>query len=215
MSSHVYIATHIATSRHYVGKSNEPEKRWARHIYSASHPRAGGHLQYFHAALEKYGVDAFKFQVIETFDTEDDALSAEQFWVAYLRSNVRGYGFNLDSGGRNGRRLSDEAKRRISEKLTGVPHSPERAAKSAASRVGMVFSDEHRARIAASGKGRIVTAETREKIAAGHRGRKLSPEHVAKMRAARIGCSSSDETKRKTSESMKAVWAARRKESNV
>lgn len=68
--------------------------RWLRHLSQA---RSGATTR-FHRAIKKYGPNAFAHAELERTLTLDDANSAEQRWIASLRTlSPRGY--NLQCGG--------------------------------------------------------------------------------------------------------------------
>ena len=96
----VYIITHLPTKRHYVGKSVDVRNRWHAHRRLAANAPSKKDL-YITRALRVHGVEEFQFVVAEEFATDADALHAEKWWIEFLRSNVKGYGFNLSSGGEN------------------------------------------------------------------------------------------------------------------
>jgi hypothetical protein len=139
-------------------------------------------------------VEQFTFDVIEEFASEEEAFLAETWWIEFLRSNVRGFGFNLDSGGVGGRKRSAETKRVLSEKSKannvrywlGKHHSSETRAKIGAASKGRTWTLEQREKMLAAREGRHVSPETREKIASSLRGKKRPPtteEVKAKMSA--------------------------------
>lgn len=183
----VYTITHVQTNRHYVGKSGSVKRRWARHLAIAA-GRVARAKQHIHHALAQYGADAFKFQVLEEFETEADAYDAEAWWVAFLRSNVEGYGFNLNEGGQGGWLQSQESRAKISARKKGWKMSDaQRALISANSkRPHGPMSDETKAKISAANTGRRWTEERRARVA-GRPGRKLSQEEIANLRACNLG----------------------------
>jgi group I intron endonuclease len=178
----VYLILNTVNGKFYVGKSVNPDARWKRHRHVARRGPDHREFKVLHAAMRKYGIENFRFDVLEWFDSEGEAYWFEEWWVDYLRSDLPGYGYNLREGGRGGWTLPPETRERIAAKLRGRKHTPERAAKVAAAHRGKVISPEHRAKLSMALKGRPRPAEVREKIAAAHRGVKLSPEHVEKMR---------------------------------
>ena len=105
---HIYLVTHVASGRNYVGKTNNFARRVNEHC-----SRSRTRTTYFHTAVLKYGRDAFAWRVVGSFDNEDDALTAEVMLIAKLQSDVKGLGFNLESGGRGGKSLSLETKAKI------------------------------------------------------------------------------------------------------
>lgn len=104
----------------------------------------------------------------------------------------------LSEAGRR-RRLSDEARRCISQKNAGRKHTEETRRKNSEARKGKPLAPEHAAKIGDSLRGRVVSEETRRKISESHKGKKIPPEVVARVRAANQGRKRSDEFKAKVS----------------
>lgn len=157
---HVYVITHTESGRHYVGKTaqNPPIKRWKGHIKDVRR----GNKYLFINALRKYGPEAFTFQVIESFETESDAVDAEEWWIGYLRTTVRDYGFNVCKRGtcRAGFKHTPEARELIRAASASRKHSPETIVKMKHRH----FSPEHRRRISQAISGKVLPPETRTKV---------------------------------------------------
>lgn len=90
MTCGIYLITHLASGRCYVGQSRNIEKRWREHRNS----REGTLL---HRSLRKYGNEAFSWQVLEICDPSELS-SREVFWIEQLGTKHPG-GYNLTSGG--------------------------------------------------------------------------------------------------------------------
>lgn len=114
--STLYIVTHRDSGKPYIGWTSQAFKarRW-RHEYDAEH----GSSYYFHRALMKHGFEAFNWEVIQCFDTPEEAKQAEIFWIAELNTNVKrgGFGYNETDGGDGacGYQHDESALRRIAE----------------------------------------------------------------------------------------------------
>jgi len=141
MTIGVYAIEHVATGRHYVGKSLNVEHRVGQHY------RGRGGTDRLQRALSKYGRDAFRDRLLEVCLTEADASEAERRWIVRLDSRRRG--FNVTDGG---------------DGSSGYKHTPETKAKMRRPR-----SPEGRARIAAS--KRTMSADARERVSAARLGR--------------------------------------------
>lgn len=105
MTIGIYAIEHVATGRRYIGKSIDIEKRFGVHKYNlVSKSRRKDTNRYLWSAVQKYGIDAFSFNVIETFATVDEIRisEAELNWMDFFDSCNRKFGFNLrrDSGTR-------------------------------------------------------------------------------------------------------------------
>src|SRR5579871_1093931 len=105
---YVYLITNLVNGKVYVGKTNKPKYRWQQHKKVAK----GGLSKYpnefsiIHKAINKYGNSNFQFNIIEEFETEDEAYYFETWWIEFLRSNVTTTGYNLNTGGKGGMKPS-------------------------------------------------------------------------------------------------------------
>jgi group I intron endonuclease len=96
----IYKITNIINNKIYIGYSKNPEKRWVRHQKISTHKIK----QKFHYALSKYGIDNFKFEIIESkIVSLKDALLKEKYWIHYYESYVDSTkGYNMTPGGEGG-----------------------------------------------------------------------------------------------------------------
>lgn len=53
----------------------------------------------FYDAIRKYGWDAFIPEIIDTAETQEDANSLEEYYIAMFNSTDRKYGYNILAGG--------------------------------------------------------------------------------------------------------------------
>lgn len=110
----VYIHTNKANNKMYIGQTkngNDPNKRWAN----------GNGYRYccrFWNAIQKYGWDNFKHEVIASNLTLDEANHFEELLISMLDTTNPENGYNLKSGGENNL-CSEETKRKISEATIG------------------------------------------------------------------------------------------------
>ncbi len=97
--SSVYRATHRISGDVYVGwTSVDPVQRWSIHWYEATKRRRPYH---FYNALRKYGREAFTWEVVNSYETQEEAKTAEIDLIAELsKQGVRLY--NKTAGGDGG-----------------------------------------------------------------------------------------------------------------
>lgn len=179
MTCGIYVITHIASGRMYVGQSIDIEERFKQHA------KGKGGCGALSGAIAKHGWCAFDARVLEK--CERAALNErEARWVDEL-ATMHPRGFNLVGGGGQSRQVTDDCRRRISEgtrrgltadvieqrasKLRGVPKSIEHRAKIAAAKRN---DEANRERITAMARNQ--SADTRAKIAASKRGCHVSDE---------------------------------------
>lgn len=81
--------------------------RWLEHVDNAKHnPRC---CRVFMRAIRKYGPDVFDHEVLDIVTTEAGADRAEQVWIEHLGTTDPTRGYNLTTGGHNGRKRTKEA----------------------------------------------------------------------------------------------------------
>ena len=205
----IYKLTNLVNNKIYIGittKSLNERKR--AHIQACS---SKNRKYLIHKALNKYGIDNFKFEQIDTFTTTASGRKLEMEYIKKYNSfYIDGYGYNMTIGGEGTQGFrynhSDETKQNISQKMKGKPKSeetkrnmttaqaerkkwyihivsPEAAAKSAKSRTGM--------------RGTPHTTESKQKLRLANLGKKHSEETRKKMSKSSIGRVKSQETRNK------------------
>lgn len=167
---YIYMVQNQVNGKFYVGQSKEPMTRWCRHQYLSERIKKGAKLgdsciQVIHLAIAKYGVENFRFKILEEVDTLEGANIREGYWEQHYDSLVPN-GYNVAPGG-NVRPMTEETKRKISEANKGRQFC-----------LGRVLSEETRRKISESNKGRVMSDETREKVCGTwiQKGQRFSPE---------------------------------------
>lgn len=166
--SGVYTITHTRSGKQYVGSSLNIQKRFIAH---RCYLRKGNHHSpKLQNAWNKYGEEAFRFDVLERIEVNEDLTSLEQHWIDTLEPT---YNIDLIAGKRaiGYRPMSEEARLRTSEihslRLKGKPsffkgkkHTEETKAKMAAAKLGTIreFTEEHRRKLSVAAKNRKPTA---------------------------------------------------------
>lgn len=185
----LYRITDTLNNKIYIGKSNNPSRRWTHHKNQAKKEKP---IQYIHRAIAKYGVENFIFEVIATCKTQEDAEETEIQLIVQYNSRDKHFGYNVSPGGDGikaglpphmypmyGKKQSEHQKQRMSE-----VHA------------GKIMSEESRAKMAASAKTR----------APNRKGEKHSEESKRKMSDTKRGRKLSEETKQKMAEARKRYW---------
>ena len=133
--------------------------------------------------MKKYGVENFKFEVLEILDKynnlfiEDDLSYLEKIYVAKFHSFVGDplcNGYNLTSGGERPAKMSLESRQRAiagMKKYWSIPESREKARQARLGKAGSQWSDERKKRRSESMKGipLPLSAEVKQKIAENRR----------------------------------------------
>lgn len=107
----IYKITNQVNNKIYIGQSKRIKERWQEHL------RSGQPEKYsikerdskvpIHLAMQKYGVENFKFEIIEEC-LEEELNDKERYWISYYNSNNKEKGYNLTIGGQENFALKGE-----------------------------------------------------------------------------------------------------------
>ena len=153
----VYIHTSPSNKRYIGITSQKPERRWRKNGIGYKN-----HV-FFWNAIQKYGWENFKHEILYTNLTKEEAEQKEIELIAYYKSNQSEYGYNLSSGGESGSKgykHTEEVKKRMSENRKGEKNA--------------MYGKHH-------------TEETIEKERIRHLRENLSEETIYKMSIAKKG----------------------------
>ena len=123
----------LVNGKVYVGQTRNFAIRRAGHLYAARK----GLKRPLYAAIRKYGEVNFLFEILEECQ-DDDVNERERFWVKQLDSFNSLHGYNLTSGGEQGKDMSDLTRQRLSESLSGLEKSLDHRKKISNARLGWV-----------------------------------------------------------------------------
>jgi group I intron endonuclease len=205
LNSGIYRIENLANRKIYIGSSVDVHKRWDQHRSLLKSGKHGNN--YLQHAWNKYGEEAFVFDVLEYTDPTR-LVAREDVWIGCTRSLITesGYNIRLAYNSRLGSSSSEETRAKISVALKGrkkAPFSEEHKAKLRAAKVGVKQSPEAIAKRTAALTGLKRSPEVCAAIGARTKGRKLSPEHKAKLIASKVGREVSAETRAKLSATSK------------
>jgi group I intron endonuclease len=134
---YVYVIRNVVNGKVYVGQTHNVAARRSSHFYAARK----GLKRPLYCAIRKYGIENFLFETLE--ECEEAVIDArEQYWVSQLDSCNPEKGYNLTSGGKQYRIVSEATIQKIR-----------------AARAKQVITDEHRQRIS---EGLLRTSQTEE-----------------------------------------------------
>lgn len=162
----IYRITHLTTGRHYVGQSQDIQRRWKQH-----QRRTNSHIS---LALEKYGLEAFELVVLQECKVEElDRF--EEFWVAKLEAFTKG--FNLSAGGKQAKRGPQTLERqRAVAKAKWDSKTSEELAVWAAKHGAAARADSRRQASGATGKRNWADPNIRERMLKGIAAQARTPE---------------------------------------
>lgn len=153
MKSGIYTITNVKNGRRYIGSASHFAQRFAQH---RMYLKRGDHQNsYLQRAWNKYGEDAFVFEVIQEVANLEDLIATEQAWIDRYWSDGL---YN---------------RRRFAASNLGVKHTPESKAKLSAAHKKLALNPtsrmiEGRKKVGAKNRGRKATSETRDRMAAAH-----------------------------------------------
>ncbi len=141
----------------------------------------------FHEAITKYGWDGFTHEILKDGLTLDEANKMEKDLIDEHSTTDPLFGYNLRGGGSGHGFVTEETRRKQSEKRRGNTNC-----------VGRVLSDETKNKISESLKEYYKTHQNAQL------GKHLSTEHIAELKSRVF----SDETRRKMSKNHHKVYGA-------
>lgn len=88
----IYLITNTYNGKQYVGQSKDIIRRWDEHKRAYKYNNT-----YLYKAMRKYGIDCFKFEVIEECDFHD-LNDKEKYYIAIYNTMIP-HGYNMEPGG--------------------------------------------------------------------------------------------------------------------
>lgn len=109
---YIYKITNLVNNKAYIGQTKQPiQVRWDAHIYAAFREEDDNRY-YLHRAIHKYGVENFKFEVLEeVLNTQLN--EREIYWIAYFHTyrydKLGNQSYNLTRGGKGNYKFETES----------------------------------------------------------------------------------------------------------
>ena len=164
----VYKTTNLVNNKYYIGKHKQPTFEFDGYLGSGS---------IIKRAIEKYGKRSFIRETLAVFECEQECYNAEKQILAECWQDENCY--NLESGGRGGKTVSKESRKRMSEAAlkrgAHGPHTEETKRK---------ISKNHNS---PGMSGKTQSEETKRKMREKSLGRKHTEESKSIMSAAKKG----------------------------
>lgn len=186
----IYQIRHIESGKVYVGSAAEPRKRYAIHLTLLRKGRH--HSRYLQNAWNKYGEDAFVFEIIEPVLFVEDLITREQYWIDGLRASERKYGFNVRLSARSniGIKKTDEQRTAMSDITKAQFTDPEKRATASAAQRARYAKPEERVKASIQAKAQRADPEYRARQSALAKARYADPiyraNHAAGQKKRRV-----------------------------
>ena len=159
----IYKITNKRNDKAYIGQTRHDAVK----TRIRDHLRGKG-SQLVKQAIEKYGQDAFTYEILHD-GILPEFLDDLEIEAIEKYNTIAPHGYNLRSGGGGGSHC-EETRRKISK-----------------AQKGKSISAETRRKLSEANKGRKLSEKTRRKISEGHKGKPLSEEHCRNIAKARKG----------------------------
>lgn len=169
---YIYLITNLINNKIYIGQTNDPALRWSQHKHTARKSKVDETIpqQTITRAIKKYGEDNFKFEVIATCKTQEDCNEVEIEMIQQFGSLDPSVGYNIDPGGKNGRRSPDTIRKVVEGRLAHY-------AKYGNPAKGRPLSEQHRKALSISSMGKPGT----------NKGKKFSDEWKQNISKSQLG----------------------------
>ena len=159
------VYMHICpNNKKYIGITKQnPKYRWGR---------GSGYCQnkHFYNAIKKYGWNNIKHEILFTNLCKRQAEKKEKELIAYYKSNLQKYGYNILEGGNASDGLTQEIIMKNASKKRGVPLTEEHKLKIKNSLIGQKRTKKTCQKISKALTGKKLSKETKEKISISKKG---------------------------------------------
>lgn len=162
----IYCIENIINNKKYIGQSIHIYRRWSEHKYELNNNIHDN--DYLQKSWNKYGVDSFKFYIIELCN-EKELDNKECYYISLYNTMDDNFGYNLQTGGGANRTVSEATRQKLSQ-----------ASKRRKNHADVSGSNNPMF-------GKIMSEETKEKIRRSRIGTKASIETKKKLSELRIG----------------------------
>ena len=188
--SGIYKIVNTENGNFYIGSSKYIHRRWHNsHVKNLVENRHSNcHLQ---NAWNKYGEEAFTFDILEEIETVELLAIREQAWFDTLNRVHPVYNQSkIVQSPRLGIKVSDETRRKLRESHLGQRHTEEAKRKiglASAARPRRKLTPEECRMMGERNRGRKHTLETRQRMSKAKKGRKMSSGEIEALSKRSMG----------------------------
>jgi group I intron endonuclease len=108
----IYEIINLVNNKKYIGQSVDIRTRLNNHKSSLKNNKH--HNRHLQAAYNKYGADNFRFNILESDVSINSLDTLERYYIYIFKATNIECGYNIENGGHEGKKLSEEHKRKIS-----------------------------------------------------------------------------------------------------
>lgn len=94
----IYKITNLINNKVYIGLSIDIKERWRAHRSRPFQSNCKQYNSHLYRAIRKYGLENFKFEIIEECNPEN-LEDREIYWIKYYQAKNPNFGYNLTDGG--------------------------------------------------------------------------------------------------------------------
>jgi group I intron endonuclease len=211
MKSGIYQILNKVNGKSYVGSAVDLRKRWNKHYSDLCNEKHNPHLQ---SAWNKYGKEAFQFNVLEYVQNTEWLIEIEQYWIDFLETANRDFGYNACPVADNclGMKHSELTKKKMSESGKNKIFTQDHKKHISDAHRGKILTDDHKRKLSNAKIGKTLSEETKRKIGESQKGKIVIVSEEAKKKMSdtkkgkpspMLGKKHSEETKRKISKTKK------------
>jgi group I intron endonuclease len=109
----IYKATNLINGKVYIGLTKKKlEERIKEHIKESKAKRRNN---FFYNAIRKYGIENFKWEIIDTALNYENLKIKEKYWIAEYKNTNELYNMTDGGDGRSNYKASEETKQKMRE----------------------------------------------------------------------------------------------------
>lgn len=184
MYGYIYKTTNLITGKIYVGQKKSDKFLAEKYLGSGKRLRE---------AINKYGEENFKVELIEEINSSELMDIREIYWISYYNATNGDIGYNLSEGGNVNRTMVGE-----NNPFYGKHHNEEAKAKMKEAHKHRIYrkhTEEEKLKIGLRHKGKIVSEKTKQKLSEnaknnpnyGMKGKHFTEEAKKKISIAKLG----------------------------